>query len=120
MASRKKIVTVTGATGFVGRALVQRLLNERDVMIRCLVRPGSDVSVLRRLGGDVNLVFGDITQPETLLEAFDGAWGVVNLAVETTFLSSLSHPHIIKLRALGAEEMLSPNYFIVTDRLTTL
>ena len=46
------------------------------------------------------------------------ARGVVDLAVETTFLSSLSHPHIIKLRALGAEGMLSPNYFIVTDRLT--
>lgn len=87
MASRKKIVTVTGATGFVGRALVQRLMSEPDVAIRCLVRPGSDVSALRRLDGEVSLVYGDITQPETLNEAFKGAWGVVNLAGHREFWS---------------------------------
>lgn len=104
MASRKKIVTVTGATGFVGRALVQRLLNERDVTIRCLVRPGSDVSVLRRLDGDVSLVFGDITQPETLLEAFDGAWGVVNLAGYREFWSR-SRKHFYTLNEGGAKNV---------------
>ena len=45
------------------------------------------------------------------------AKGVVDLAVETIFLSVLTHPHIITLRAIGAEDMLSPKYFIVTDRL---
>ena len=45
------------------------------------------------------------------------ARGVVDLAVETIFLSVLTHPHIITLRAIGAEDMLSPKYFIVTDRL---
>ncbi len=33
------------------------------------------------------------------------------------FLSVVSHPHIITMRAFGADGMLKPNYFIVLDRL---
>jgi nucleoside-diphosphate-sugar epimerase len=40
-------VLVTGATGFLGRRLVSQLL-EQGMHVRCLVRPTSDVAVLRQ------------------------------------------------------------------------
>jgi len=39
------------------------------------------------------------------------------MSVETMFLSVVSHPHIITMRACGGEGMLQPNYFILLDRL---
>lgn len=43
--------------------------------------------------------------------------GVKDLAREAHFLSSLVHPHIVKLRGTAAVELCSRNYFIVLDRL---
>ena len=43
--------------------------------------------------------------------------GVADMAVETMFLAAMAHPHIIKMRAFGAEGMLAPHYFIMLDRL---
>ena len=80
MNSIKHIVTVTGATGFVGRHFVERLVSEKKYRIRCLVRHTSDVSFLRALDSDISFHYGDITQKSTLAGAFKGAWGVVNLA----------------------------------------
>ena len=39
------------------------------------------------------------------------------MSVETIFLSVVDHPHIIKMRGLGACGMTNPDYFIVLDRL---
>jgi uncharacterized protein YbjT (DUF2867 family) len=80
MSRQTKLITVTGATGFVGRALVRRLLQEPNVSIRCLVRPSSNRSTLSSLGPNISFCIGDITQPQTLDAAMEGAWGVINLA----------------------------------------
>ena len=87
MNSIKHIVTVTGATGFVGRHFVERLVSEKKYRIRCLVRHTSDVSFLRALDSDISFHYGDITQKSTLAGAFKGAWGVVNLAGYREFWS---------------------------------
>src|SRR5919197_337039 len=63
---------VTGATGFIGRHLVERLL-AREGEIRVLVREGStdklDELIARWGGGDrVVPVIGDITQPHLGLD----------------------------------------------------
>ncbi len=42
MAKRKRTVLVTGASGFVGRVLVERLLAEKNIRVRCLVRHETD------------------------------------------------------------------------------
>jgi dihydroflavonol-4-reductase len=68
-------VLVTGATGFMGRVLVARLLEEGRA-VRVLERRPSDA-----FGGlAVERVTGDMTQPETLLAACAGAEAVFNLA----------------------------------------
>jgi NAD(P)-dependent dehydrogenase (short-subunit alcohol dehydrogenase family) len=59
---------VTGATGFIGRHLVQELLDNRDGEIFVLVRPGSRdrwPHLLRGWGNPtrVTLVPGDLTEP---------------------------------------------------------
>lgn len=87
MPVNKQILLVTGATGFVGRAFVERILQEKRFKLRCLVRPGSDTSSLADSAEDVELVVGDITEPETLTAACEGVWGVVNLAGYREFWS---------------------------------
>ncbi len=68
---------VTGATGFIGSHLVDRLL-ERDDEVRALVRPSSDLSYLEERG--VELVSGDITDPASLPAAAAGVDVVYHLA----------------------------------------
>ncbi len=57
------VVLVAGATGGVGRRVVHRLL-ERGYQVRSLVRDRDKARAI--LGDNVELVVGDITQPETL------------------------------------------------------
>lgn len=58
---------VTGATGFLGSHIVERLLARGD-SVRALVRATSDTAFLKSRG--VDLVTGDITEPESLPPAF--------------------------------------------------
>jgi hypothetical protein len=43
--------------------------------------------------------------------------GVIDLGMEVKFLSVLSHPHIIKMRALATLDSCHKDFFIVLDRL---
>ncbi|MEH6581208.1 MAG: NAD-dependent epimerase/dehydratase family protein [Halioglobus sp.] len=104
MAKRKRTVTVTGATGFVGRHLVKQLLEEGDYKVRCLVRRDSDVSALALLTGDVSFVYGDITDQASLVKAFKGTWGVVNLAGYREFWSQ-NRDHFYDINERGATKV---------------
>ena len=61
---------VTGATGFIGRHLVEELLRNREGDIHVLVRAGSqdrlDKLIAERLGGSdrIKPVTGDLTEPK--------------------------------------------------------
>jgi dihydroflavonol-4-reductase len=68
-------VLVTGATGFMGRALVARLVEEGRA-VRILERRPSDAFD----GLAIERVTGDVTHPETLTAACAGAETVFNLA----------------------------------------
>jgi dihydroflavonol-4-reductase len=70
---------VTGATGFVGGALVRRLL-ARGVAVRALARPGSDT---RNLDGlDIERLAGDVTDPASLARACAGCDHVYHVAAD--------------------------------------
>jgi 2-alkyl-3-oxoalkanoate reductase len=66
-------ILVTGASGFIGRALVARLLAGRN-RVRALVLPGEQVS----LGCEI--ARGDVTRPETLAPALRKVRVVYHLA----------------------------------------
>jgi uncharacterized protein YbjT (DUF2867 family) len=83
-------VFVTGATGFVGRAVIQALRADGYV-VRCLVRRGSEPD-LRGVGA-IERVEGDVLAPQILEEGMAGSDAVVHLvgiirehlATNTTF-----------------------------------
>lgn len=68
---------VTGATGFIGPYLVERLVSEGH-LCRCLVRPGSNIQRLENLG--VEIVRGDITFPQSLQGISENVDGLLHLA----------------------------------------
>jgi dihydroflavonol-4-reductase len=76
-AKTAKKTLVTGASGFIGSAVVRKLL-ERDREVRCYVEPGAD---LRNLAGlDVELCEGDINDRGKLGEALKGCDVLYHLA----------------------------------------
>ena len=68
---------VTGATGFIGRHLVEALL-EREVRVRVLVREAGRVPEAWR--GRVEVAEGDVTDPDSLLPAARDVDTVLHLA----------------------------------------
>jgi len=73
----KKTVFVTGATGFVGGRLAERL-TEAGGRVRCLARPTSNRRRLATL--DVEFVDGDLTDRAALRRGVEGADVVFHLA----------------------------------------
>jgi nucleoside-diphosphate-sugar epimerase len=74
-------VLVTGAAGFLGGHLVDMLL-ERGDEVRAMVRPVEDSSRLQKMAG-VEVVQGDLTEPESLKRAVEGVQRVYNVAAKT-------------------------------------
>lgn len=72
-------VLVTGATGFVGSAVAQRLLAAGE-RVRVLVRPGSDRSNLAGLA--VETVLGDLRDPASLPPALAGCQALLHVAAD--------------------------------------
>lgn len=70
------MILVTGGTGFVGRNIVRKLVQEGQE-VRCLVRKTSNREVLQGL--DVEFCEGDITDPATLEGALKGIDVVIHL-----------------------------------------
>ncbi len=74
-------VLITGATGFLGSHLAERVASEGH-HVRGLVRPTSEVGVLERAG--VELVQGDLLDGSTLERAVEGSDVVFHLGAATT------------------------------------
>ena len=78
---KMKTVLVTGATGFLGRRLVHQLI-EQGFTVRALVRESSNTMGLNRSG--IELVYGDVTDPDSLLPAFADIDFVIHAAAGTS------------------------------------
>lgn len=72
-------VIVTGATGFIGRALVEALLRRGDSVVALSRNAGKARGIL---GTRVEVLEWHPPEPGTWTDAFNGAEGVVNLAGE--------------------------------------
>ena len=64
--TRDGVCLVTGASGFIGGHLAERLVRE-GFQVRCLVRESSDTSLLDKL--DVEIAIGDLTSARSLTRA---------------------------------------------------
>ncbi len=69
MTPKKPLVLLTGATGYVGGRLLPGLA-QRGYRVRCLTRRPE--SLKHRVDENVEVVAGDVLQPETLVGVFDG------------------------------------------------
>ncbi len=70
MADKATTVLVTGATGTVSTALLGALKGKPGLRLRALVRDPAKAETLKKDG--VEVVAGDLEEPDTLAEAFDG------------------------------------------------
>lgn len=73
------MILVTGASGFVGAAVVRRLLAAGEA-VRVLMRPTSDRRNVEGL--DVEIALGDLLRPETLGAAVKGCRGLYHVAAD--------------------------------------
>lgn len=94
---------VTGGTGFIGANLVRALLTD-GCEVRALTRPGSD---LRNLAGlPVELVTGDLSNPQKLVEQMAGCEVVFHLAAHYS-LWARDREAIYRANVEGTKNLLS-------------
>jgi len=76
----RRIVTVFGGSGFIGRHLVRRLAKE-GAIVRVAVRDTEQAQFLKTMGdvGQIVPVYADVTDPVSVAAALSGADQAVNL-----------------------------------------
>ncbi len=79
---KNKIITIVGGTGFVGRYVIKLLARDPNCQIRIIARDVDAALHLKTTGnvGQIALVSGDITKPESLAGKLDNSFAVINLA----------------------------------------
>ncbi|HEU5047491.1 MAG TPA: complex I NDUFA9 subunit family protein [Rickettsiales bacterium] len=77
----RKIITVIGGTGFLGRYVIE-LLAAQGWQVRVIARDVDSALKLKTYGdvGQIALMSGDITKPASLQGKLDNSFAVVNLA----------------------------------------
>ncbi len=108
---RGRNVLVTGGTGFLGRALVRRLVALRPRKIRIVSQSEARRSQFQQMlrGADVPLAFvtGDIADPFVVRRAMDGAQVVFHLAAMKHVDFCEGQPYqAVKTNVLGSKTLL--------------
>ncbi len=136
--SAKKLMLVLGATGFLGRQVIDRMLASNHAL-RVVTRGSGDwqdptIKGLRKSG--VEVIIGDVTDDGTLKKALDGVSAVVNMVgvwkesdddsfqdLHVTFVERLlalseefPFQRLIHVSCLGARSDSGFNYFLTKWR----
>lgn len=116
-------VLVTGAGGFIGSHLVERLVSS-GARVRAFVRYNSrnDYGWLETLDADVaasvDIFRGDLTNPEAVLAAFDGCTTAFHLGALIPIPYSYSHPReFVTTNVCGTFNVLDAARGVGVDRL---
>jgi len=96
-------VLVTGATGFVGSHLAERLVKDGE-KVRCLVKEGSNTKTLETLGAEI--VYGDLLDAESLKRAVEGVTVVYHLAALARLYTGLTPDDYNKVNVEGTRNLL--------------
>ena len=84
--SSRPRVLVTGASGFIGARLCERLFYSGEYEVRALIRnPGRAVRLARM---PIEFAVGDLSSPEDLAKAMDGCDMVVHAGIGTSWRES--------------------------------
>jgi nucleoside-diphosphate-sugar epimerase len=103
---------VTGASGFVGGHLVERLIRDGQ-RVRCLVRVTSDTSLLDRLG--VELARGDLTDRGSLSRAAEGCRYVLHCGALVSDWATVEE--IRRVNVSGTRNVLEASAAASVERL---
>lgn len=88
-------ILVTGATGLIGRAIVELLMHRGDE-VTALVRPDADPGSLK--GQPLTIAYGDITDRGAVARAAKG----VEAVIHTAAFVSLNSPRLEEMRRVNA------------------
>ncbi len=99
---RNKIITVFGASGFLGTHVVRELVKREDVLVRAVCRNPDDAMHLRTAGltGQVSLEAGNICDEQDIKRLTSDSYAVINLV---GILFERGRQSFSKIHAQGAE-----------------
>ncbi|MBB4080645.1 nucleoside-diphosphate-sugar epimerase [Lewinella aquimaris] len=109
---------LTGGTGFIGYYLAHTLAAAGRPFI-ALVRPTSDASTLRELGEWCTLVEGDVTDPNSLLDALSGISTVIHAAACVSYQSG-DEEKMLHVNGEGTANLVNMMLEAGTERLIHL
>ena len=99
-----KKILVTGATGFIGSSLVKKLASGEDEIF-ILVRKNSDLTSLSDILPKLHLVYGDITNRDTLDTALQGI-DLVYHSAGLTYMGDKTSALLYKINVDGTRNIL--------------
>ncbi|MBA3807226.1 MAG: NAD-dependent epimerase/dehydratase family protein [Solirubrobacterales bacterium] len=109
------VCLLTGASGFIGGRVAERLMHE-GYAVRCLVRASSDTSRLQALG--VALAAGDLTDPDSLARAADGARFVLHCGALVSDWATTAE--ILQVNVDGTRSLLAASLAAGVERFVHL
>lgn len=108
---RDRAVLITGGTGFLGSAVVRRVIASRARMVRVLsvseARRADLASALRGLPVPIEFVTGDIADPFVVRRAVDGVQVILHLAAMKHVVLAEAQPYeAVKTNVIGTKVLL--------------
>ena len=98
-------ILVTGGAGFIGRHLVQALVDDEQVIIFDNLSNSSE-ELLRSVSGEFSFVKGDITNYDQISSVVSGVDLVIHLAAMISVSDSIIHPEKTERINVGGTENL--------------